>query len=283
LRGAAWYGITNFSENREEIGIVKKANDYVREMQKEMYKYSGIFLVLYLGLNVYPLLQAEGKIAAGDVFLANLAGYSRENFDFVEFIRYALFFMIPIFFAGMILEKENKMCSEHVAIRYGSRMAWKHLVRKNIGIYIFAYILIWGIGLVLLAVAAHFAGEKEAVYCMDFMEYAGISKQTLVRFFGLSILLKMLELCYDWEIFCLLYAITKNPVAAYIITFAGFIFGFLIRKSAVISFGCSAIYNLIDSAGEAGMMFAMYGVPFILIVKIAVVRLIYFCKRKELR
>lgn len=263
--------------------ILKKKNgnnssiqrySYMHGIFRNVYIYSGLFIIIYIILNIGSVFVIEGKITSTDLLLINLSGYLIENFDFTEFLRYVIFFMIPVFFVGVMIEKQNNLYSSQVAIRYGNKKIWDKLLEKNINRYVIGFVLCFMIVMVLLSFMIGVINNEKSMYVSDFIKYMKIKQSVLYYTLIISAGLKFLEMYYYKNLFLLWRSVTKNNIAAYIITFFGFILGFIMPHSLFVSYGCSSVYYLISLLSENGIGTTVIFISVIIIIKIALVKMI---------
>lgn len=266
---------------------LKKGNRVARQkgnitytMNREVYGISVAFVFLYIVLNVLYMVHLVDKMTGIDVLFINLLGYSSKMFDFMEFIRYIIFFIIPVFFVGTIVEKERKLYQGQVAIRYGNKKKWERKLERNINRYILGYMFFFITLIMAVALTATCITHEQSEYVLDYINFTGINKTDLYYVILLSMSVKLLELFYYKNIFLLLNAIMKNETMAYIVTFIGFVVAVILQNEIYVSYGCSSVYNLTENITHHGMMMILI-IPLILVVKIVVVKGIRLVWRKN--
>lgn len=250
-------------------------------MQKDIYKYSAVFIAIYIILNVATVILSENKAGALDVILSNLSGYSNYQFNLMEFIRYLLFFILPIFFIGSTIEKEKKMYNAQVAIRYPSRRVWNRLVENSLNKYIIWYFSIFMGVLFFISLVLTIIYRSNSKYVSDLIQYMGISESQLYYVISLSLILKLLELFYYKNVFMLWNKVTNNNVAAYIITFCGFILAIVVPTKFIVSYGSSSIYNLAEGMARYGLTTTVISAISVIVTKIAIIKAINLIWRKN--
>lgn len=255
--------------------------NYGDRMLGDAYKFSMIFILLYVLLNLFSVVQSEGKVNSMDIILCNIIGYSSDNPDLMEFTKYILFYMVPLFFVGKFIEKEKNLYNEQVAIRYENKYHWQRLLRETINKYIFTYVGFFEIVILLLAALKYHPDGISSDYVSAFIGYVGINEKRLIYIVLLSCILKAFEMYYYTNILILLNDITDNSIGAYIATFLGFIVPFLLPSNMLVSYGCSSVYSLADSVVENETVWMCIGTVVILALKILVMKGIYFIRRKK--
>lgn len=251
----------------------KRRNVYLQETQREIDRYSAWFLLLYVVLNAISAALTERKLTALDLVLANLLGYSAGGIDVMEFIRYVLFFLIPVFFIGVILEKEKIFCNSHVAIRYGNQTVWKRLLERNLDRYLVRYVAFWGAVMVILSGLTGLLNGEESQYAADLISYMEISQSELYGMIVVSFFLKVMELFYYKNVFLMWNDGMGSRIAAYVITFLGFLVDFIAPGRVWVSYGASSVYNLVTAIQQNGLMAAVIITPVVMVIKIAAIKL----------
>lgn len=247
--------------------------NYIKHMFVSSYKFSISFLIFYVLLNSFSVYLQEQKFCPMDGIISNLLGYSIQNFEMIEFIKHVIFFFIPLFFIGSLLEKEKQMYNDQVKIRYVSKKEWNRLMGRNVTAYILIYALVFEGLMIFLYIAGTFLRGNEDVYLKELLEYVGITQEDFLKVVLMSCSLKVLELIYYKDILNLFTDIFHNRIVAYLLTLSGFWVSFAV-KGPVSSYGKSSLYYLCDGANQYGikkLSFLLFG---IIISKIVIVRLI---------
>ncbi|MCD7826200.1 MAG: hypothetical protein LUH14_09610 [Clostridiaceae bacterium] len=247
-------------------------DSYICEMQRNNLRYSMIYIFCYVCLCSLSVLLTEKNIAPIDIIFSCVLGYSAASFDFMEFLRYILFFAIPVFAAGIIIENENNMIHQQAAIRYKNKKIWKKLVNKQINIYFLKYVMSFCASVFIISILVFLTGKYDSSkYISDFMQFAGIDKEvhewTAAAFF-----IKILELLYYKNIFFFWNHVIKNRAAAYVVSFLGFILDIIFPESMWVSYGSSSVYSLVQSGAARGMLLTLAGTFFVIFIKLLVIR-----------
>lgn len=260
--------------------ITHQKGNITYTMNREAYVVSVIFVFLYIVLNVIYMVHLVDKMTGIDILFINLLGYSSKMFDFMEFIRYIIFFIIPVFFVGTIVEKERNLYQGQVAIRYGNKRKWERKLERNINRYILGYMFLFLMLIMVMALTVTGITHGHSEYVSDYIKFTGINKTDLYYVVLLSLSLKLLELFYYKNIFLLWNTIMKNETMAYISTFIGFVVAVILQNEIYVSYGCSSIYNLTENITHHGMTMTII-IPLMLVVKIVVIKGIRFVWRKN--
>lgn len=260
--------IRKLANNRADNNCRKKKNAYLKQMFGKSAGICTLFLAGYVLLNAVTARQAE------DVIFLNIAGYSHEKFYFFEFVRYLIYYFVPVFFVGVIAEREKKMYNAQVAIRYG-RNKWSRMIEKNIDMFIIRYYITFLIFLgstVVVSALLYKNGTTNSILS-EFAGYMNIKVSDITLMAVVALAAKLPETMYYKEIYMFIYTLTKNSIASFIITFAGFIVTALIQ-CPFISYGASALYNLAGEVVRNGV-FAAYAAALLMpVIKIVVLKII---------
>lgn len=263
----------------------KKANkvltyNYVGNMFTNIYLISGLFIVIYVGLNLLSVKLGNEQLSFTDGIISNLAGYSISNFNLMEFVRHILFYAVPLFLIGSFLEKEKHMYNNQVAIRYKTRKQWKNLLYSNISKFIFRYIFFFILILGILRILDVLMKNANQNYLNEFILYTGINEKKLVQIVILSVVLKLLELVYYKNLMIMINDISENSIFSYVFTLLGFSLPF-ITTGWLVSYGKSSLFFLAESIKNIGILNGALLLIGVISIKIGIIKLINYMWRNR--
>ena len=263
----------------------KKANkiqtyNYVRNMFTNIYQISGLFIVIYVGLNLLSVKLWNEQVCFTDGIISNLAGYSIGDFNLMEFVRHILFYAVPLFLVGSFLEKEKHMYNDQVAIRYKTRKQWKKLLYSNISKFIFWYIFFFTLILGILRILDVLIKNVNQNYLNEFISYTGINEKQLVQIVILSVVLKLLELVYYKNLLIVINDISGNSIFSYVFTLLGFSLPF-ITTGWIVSYGKSSLFFLAESIKNIGISNVALLLIGVVSIKNGIVKLINYMWRNR--
>jgi len=263
----------------------KKSNkvqtyNYARNMFTNIYQISGLFIAIYVGLNLLSVKLGNEQLCFTDGIINNLAGYSISNFSLLEFVRHILFYAVPLFLIGSVLEKEKHMYNNQVAIRYKTRKQWKNLLYTNISKFIFWYIFFFILILGILRILDVLMKNVNQNYLDEFILYTGINQKQLVQIIILSVVLKLLELVYYKNLLIVVNDISGNSIFSYVFTLLGFLLPFITR-SWFVSYGKSSLFFLAESIKNIGIENVALLLIGVISIKNGIVKLISYMWRNK--
>lgn len=262
---------------KRKKGDKVESYNYVGNMFTSIYQISGLFIMIYVGVNILSVKIGENHICFTDGIICNLAGYSISNFSMMEFIRNILFYIVPLFMVGSFLEKEKQMYNEQVAIRYKYRKQWKKLLYTNISVYIFLYVFFFELLLSLLPVMDIITKNKNSSYVKEFMTYMGINKEQLFQIVVLSCVLKLLEVFYYKDLLIFVSEISGNSIFSYIFILFGFLTPF-ITENWIITNGKSSLFFLAENIKKTEIMYVAILSIGVILIKSMIVKIAYYKK-----
>jgi len=274
----AGYYLLRYSKGNKVRGV----KIGISQMNRKYAWYGAIFVTAYILLNFASLLITEDTVTATDLVFATVLGYSQESFYLTEFVRHVLFYIVPLFFVGAIWERERKARNQLVEIRYGNRKKWRSELARSITVLIAKYLTFFVVALIGIMVGVYaLCGGEFSNYQKEFAEFMGIGRTQLEYLLLVAPLLKCVELIYYKNIFNLMDGICRNTVAAYILTFAGFVLTFVFPNSYWLSYGCSSLYSLAGKTTEKGVAYAVIATFAVLLIKIIVLELVNKYKKER--
>ncbi len=239
----------------------------LKEMYHYSFKYSILFLSVYVMMIFIYLRPNKNGFSAADILMLSIMGYNADDFSFFEFLRYIVFFMIPIFSIGVIIDSEKHMLYQHIAIRYSNMRIWKKQVNLQMNLYLFRYMLFFIMLLLLLSFCTSVDISKSC-YAMEFIKMQGLENKIIYPVIIAVLLLKGLELVFYKNIFVLLCEVFENSTVAYIVVFFGFLVSIIFQNHIWISYGISSVYSVTKYMEQYGVMRALFYISMIICIKI---------------
>lgn len=260
---------------------MSKRNSYLNEINRHIYLYGVIFAVVYVLLNAVSFQVADSSLCAEDVLISNLLGYSNVEFNLTEFIKYSLFFIVPIFIVGSVAEKEKRLCNAQITIRYEKRRKWERLFNRNIDAFLLVYYIVFVSAMLLAYVFVNHSNGGGSVFLGELAKYLSLTKTQIYQLVFASMCLKFFELFYCKSLYLFCSKWVSNNVAAFVLTFSGYILAIVFKSQIFFSLGVSSLYNIAELITKFGFNTAIVTAMSVLIIKIIFVEIVNFVWRKK--
>jgi|GEM_PF-2971071 len=185
-------------------------------------------------LNIFPdlrVLASFSSVAAvltgvlnrnsSDFLFASLKGYSSENVNLTEILYYLTFFVFPVIYINIVLEKEQDEKTDLMKFRFGSRKLWDRKFLGSILQFILKYVMVWDacfLAVYLLLCITH--SRPDSKLLMELYSSFEISTNQFYQACMLSLVLKIFELITIVSIDTCLSYLLRNQVIGFLLTFA---------------------------------------------------------------
>lgn len=196
---------------KENDGVKKYLYFMILPYEKIMF----LFCVFYVVFEKISLLLNYHEISFMDSMLYDALGVSNSEFNLFSFIRYLIFFIIPIFLCGIFLEKEMKQRTNIIKIRTISKEKWEKMIDKTIISLLSKYYIVY---LILLFVVSLCMKESSSLY-FDLLQIYKVSSETLLISVCMSFVLRWIELIVLYYMLKVLSIKMQSVTNGYIILF----------------------------------------------------------------
>lgn len=196
---------------KENDGVKKYLHSMILPYEKIMF----LFCVFYVVFEKISQFLNYHEVSFMDSILYDALGVSNSEFNLFSFIRYLIFFIIPIFLCGIFLEKEMKQRTNIIKIRTVSREKWEKMIDKTVISFLSKYYIVY---LILLFAVSLCMKESSSLY-FDFLQIYGVSSETLFISICMSFVLRWIELIVLYYLFKALSIKMQSVTSGYVILF----------------------------------------------------------------
>ena len=192
-------------------------------------------------------------------------GFSYRNFDLTELLVYLVPLVSMLFFVNASWEKDRKERNIQAMYRTGSRMKWNQLARKAEDGFILRTILIYTTVymLAVLNVLSFADIEGSAIFAEAESMY-GVSRFAIMSAVILSPVIRAIEYYLILQADRLIYSLSGNTIAAFILSFVLYVPGLLIGNTWPI--GKGSAYQLLELGSSSDVRMSVVLVLYVALV-----------------
>lgn len=227
---------------------MQKKNSYLKEYIRGGRGYSLVFLVVFMCLGC--LKAGVKNLTPLDFMFLMVKGFSYQKFQITELLYYLFYFIFPIFWVNVFMEREKKERNTTAKFRYGSRVRWEMVAHRECLRFLLRYYAAFLLCILVAdAALAIFSHDSTSVYYIAIQEQYGVHGEEIYVGFVISYVWRLVELLLLLEMDFCLYRVTGNTLAAFLGSFAVYLVGAVLRSGNVLIAGLSAAYGVFELLG----------------------------------